>query len=285
MAPRISPDEFMASSPQHISPQQYMATAPRGVDGNSEWASRYARELRGVVVRQANRAPRSLQVHLGPSEIGAACDRQVIGKLAGIPRTNHVSDPWPSICGTAIHAWLADAFEGDNAREHILRWVTETKVVPHPDYPGHADLYDALERCVVDHKCLGPTSLSKVKSVEGPSRRYVVQLLLYAAGVRAAGLPVTRVVLAAWPRTASTLDGMYVWEHVCTPADEILIAEVLDQMAARQAAAQMIRDGYLTINQVAATPDATECLWCPLYRPQAAYDNGPGCPGTVTRRA
>lgn len=79
-----------------ISPSEFMQSVPRSLEGNSEWASRYARELRGVIVRHASLALRSLQVRLGPSELGAACDRQVTGKLAGLTPTNHVSDPWPS---------------------------------------------------------------------------------------------------------------------------------------------------------------------------------------------
>jgi LAGLIDADG-like domain len=135
-----------------MTPADFMATAPRALDGNSAWASRYAHELKGVITRQATLAPRSRQVHLGPSELGIACDRAVVGKLAGLPRTNHVSDPWPSIVGTAVHAWLAQAFLDDNARERMLRWVTETRVIPHPEHPGTADLYDAYEAAVVDHK-------------------------------------------------------------------------------------------------------------------------------------
>lgn len=260
-----------------------MAATPRSMEGNSEWASRYARELRGVITRQANLAPRSQQVHLGPSELGAECDRQVVGKLVGAPRTNNISDPWPSIIGTATHAWLAQAFQDDNVRDGVLRWLTETRVTPHPGYPGSADLYDAQEAAVVDHKVLGATSLAKVKSPAGPSRRYQVQLLLYGAGFRALGLPVKRVVLAAYPRTAATLDSMFVWDHVCVPEDERLIADVLDQMAARQYAAQLVRDGQLTLNQIAATPEDTECYFCFLYRAQSAYDGGPGCPGTLVR--
>lgn len=268
-----------------MSPEQFMASTPRGLQGNTDWASRYARELRNVVVRQATLAPRSLQTHLGPSELGAACDRQVVGKLVGAPRSNHVSDPWPSVVGSATHAWLAQAFDDDNARDKMLRWVTETRVTPHPAYSGHADLYDAQEAAVVDHKVLGATSLNKIKSPKGPSRRYRVQLLLYGAGFRALGLPVRRVVLAAYPRTAATLDGLYIWEHLCTPEDEVLIQDVLNQMAARQAAAQMIRNGQLQLDQIPITPDDDECFFCFLYRPQAAYDHGPGCPGTITPRA
>lgn len=209
------------------------------------------------------------------------CDRQVIGKLVGTPRTNHVSDPWPSVVGTAVHAWLALAFQDDNRREGLMRWLTELAVAPHPDYPGHSDLYDAAEQAVVDHKILGPTSLAKVKSPAGPSRRYKVQLLLYGRGAQNMGLPVKRIALAAYPRTASTLDGMYVWEHELCPDDDLLIDEVLRVTAVRQAVAAQIRAGGMQLSDVPVTPDDDECFFCFLYRPQSAYDGGPGCPGTI----
>lgn len=244
-----------------VSPADFMAATPRSLTGNSEWASRYARELRGVINRHAKLAPRSLQVHLGPSEIGAACDRQIAGKLAGIMPTNNVSDPWPSITGTAVHAWLATAFQSENEREKMLRWITETAVAPHPDYPGHSDLYDAWEQTVCDWKILGPTSLSKIKSPKGPSQRYVIQLLLYGAGFRLAGLPVKRVAIAALPRTASTLDGMFVWERPYTPADDEIVRQVLERTAMRKILAGAIREGRMRLTEVPAAPDADECFW------------------------
>jgi hypothetical protein len=266
-----------------LTPQEFMSATPRGLESNSAWGGQYAHVLRGVINRQAEYAPRSQQVHLGPSEIGAACDRQIVGKLAGVPRTNHISDPWPSIVGTAVHAWLARALDDDNMRDRTLRWLTETAVAPHPDYPGHADAYDVEEQAVVDWKILGSSSLAKVKSPKGPSRRYQVQLLLYGAGFRALGLPVKRVVLAALPRTASTLDGMFVWDHVCTPEDEDLVREVLARTQVRQEIAAWVRDGSMSLLQVPASPDGDECFFCPLYRAQSAYDKGPGCPGTIMR--
>lgn len=610
----MSPEEFMnapgptrraAATGPVMSPEAFMSATPRGLQGNSDWASRYARELHGLIVRQAQQAPRSLQVHLGPSELGAVCDHQIVAKLIGAPRTNHVSDPWPSVVGTSVHAWLATACEDDNRRDKTLRWLTEQAVEPAPGYGGHADLYDAQEQAVVDwkgisistpvatpdgwtaagmldigdtvfgadghpcrvtriysaqlrqcyrilfddgsdlvtddvqelpfviagkiprlmtmsiavainhiwsksprpqrqlrlynggsfnlpqrdlivhpyvlgcwlgdggvhggtigkpddelfdhirscgyevgepmgqrkmsrtvyglsnqlqrlglqwrdpehphshgrlagvkripdeylrasryqrlallqglmdtdgtwnqprkravftttdkglaeaaaeliatlgwkahispqkstgfgitvteyyveftpigknpfrlsrkadlaasrlegsarsayrivksiepvpsvltrcidvdspdhlylageqmipvHNCLGATSLNKIKSPAGPPRRYVVQLLLYARGYRNLGLPVKRVAIAALPRTASTLDMMFVWSRDCGPEDDILVDDVLDQMAARQAAARMIRNGQLSLNQVKITPDPTECFFC-----------------------
>jgi hypothetical protein len=265
----ISPAEFMGtpeprrrgSAAGGISPETFMAGAPRALQGNTAWASRYARELRGVITRQATLAPRSQQVHLGPSEIGSACDRQIVGKLIREPRTNNVSDPWPSILGSATHAWLAQAFDDDNRRERLLRWITETRVIPHPDYSGSADLYDAAEAALVDHKILGASSLSKIKSVKGPSRKYRVQLLLYARGYQNLGLPVRRVVLAAYPRTAASLDAMYIWDHPLQPEDDELIAEVLDRMETRQLAARMITEGRMRLEEVRITPSDDECFF------------------------
>jgi hypothetical protein len=272
-----------------ISPVDFMSAAPAPLNGSSPWASRYAAELRRAVVEHASRAPRSLQLHLGPSELGVTCDRQVAGKMAGLAPTNHVSDPWPSIVGTAVHAWLADAFIADNIRHGLLRWVAEQRVTPHPDHPGTADLYDAVEQAVVDHKILGETSLAKVRAASGPSRKYVVQLLLYGLGYLLLGLPVRRVVLAAYPRTAASLDGLYVWERALTgedgqllPDNAQLITEVFADTKRRQDYALQLHDGRLTLDQIPLTPDSDECFFCPFYRPQSARDGGPGCPGTVT---
>jgi hypothetical protein len=264
-----------------ISPAQFMQAAPAPLNGSSAWASRYASELRGVFVEQAARAPRSLQLHLGPSELGVECDRQVAGKMAGLPATNHVMDPWPSIRGTALHAWAADAFTADNMRHGVLRWIAEQRVTPHPNHPGTADLYDAVEQAVVDHKFLGETSMAKIRRPEGPPRKYVVQLLLYGLGYRLLGLPVRRVAVAAYPATAASLDGLYVWERQLTAADDQLIEEVFAQTARRQDYARALHEGRTSLDAIPLTPDSDECYFCPFYRPQSAKDNGPGCPGTV----
>lgn len=266
------------------SPEEFMAAAPRSVSGSSPWATRYAGELRRVILDHAARAPRTLQQHLGPSEIGVACDRQVVGKMAALPATNHVVDPWPSIVGTACHAWVEGAFSADNLRSGVLRWVPEQRVTPHPQHPGTADLYDAVEQAVVDHKFLGPSSLDKVR--RDPPRKYVVQLLLYGLGYRDLGLPVRRVVLAAYPRTAASLDGLYVWEHgFADEAGNVLpdVAELLQtvfaETAVRRELADQVVAGVRRLDEVATAPDDDECYFCPFYRPQSARDGGPGCPG------
>lgn len=258
---------------------EFMRAAPVRLEGNSPWASRYAAELRRVVTEQAAGSARTLQRHLGPSELGVPCDRQVVGKLAGIPVTNHVADPWPSVVGTAVHAWLADAFTADNTRHGRARWLAEQRVVPHPDHAGTADLYDAEELAVVDHKCLGESSMAKVRSAAGPPVKYVIQLLLYGKGYRVLGLPVTRVALAAYPRTAATLDGLYVWERATGPQDDALIEEVFALTDRRKTMAEELLSGSKTFTDIPIAADDEECFFCPFYRPQSKRDNGPGCPG------
>lgn len=270
-----------------MSPADFMASASKSSpSGSSQWAGIYAGELRRVMHDHAARAPRTLQQHLGPSELGAECDRQVVFKMAALPATNHVSDPWPSMVGTACHAYAEEAFKGDNERRGLLRWATETKVTPHPDHPGTADLYDALEQAVVDHKFLGESSMAKIR--KAPPRHYEVQLLLYGLGYHRLGLPVKRVVLAAYPRTAASLDGLYVWERAFTDADgQILpdvvelLNEVFEDTARRRAYADRLLRQEIGLREVPSKPGSDSCFFCPAYRPQAAKDSGPGCPGSA----
>lgn len=258
---------------------EFMKASPRPLNSNTAWGARYAAEIRRVVFATAAQAPRTLQRHLGPSEIGHVCDRQVAGKLAGLPRTNHVQDPWPSIVGTATHAWLEGAFRSENDRLGRIRWVPEARVTPIDGHAGTADLYDADEQSVNDHKVLGPTSMAKVRSPGGPSRHYVVQLLLYALGYRRLGLPVCRVAILAYPRTLSTLDGLYVWDRPYTPADDDLLDEVFAQLDMRKQWAAALITGAAQLTDVPA--DTTDdCHFCEFFRPQSARDGGPGCPGT-----
>lgn len=274
-----------------MSAQEFMSATPKSVNGNSPWGQRYASEIRRVILEHAARAPRTLQTHLGPSELGVPCDRQVAGKMAALAPTNHVVDPWPSIVGTALHVWEAEAFDADNLRTGILRWVTEQRVTPHPEHPGTADLYDAQEQCVVDHKNLGESSMAKVR--KGWPRHYLVQLLLYGLGYYLLGLPVRRVVLAAYPRTAASLDGLYVLETGFSGDDGQVLPEVVELLtevfadtARRKDQAAEITAGRLGLLDIPAAPDNDACYFCPFYRPQAAKDPSlPGCPGPRTAGA
>lgn len=263
-------------------------SAPRPQSGNTEWAERMAAEVKAVVRTYTEWQPRNQQVHLGPSELGVECDRQVVGKLVRETTTNHVYDPWPSFMGTAGHAAVEKAFQADNQRiaplpgepENFVRWLTETRVTPHSEHAGTADLYDARERAVLDHKFLGDSSREKVVRGE-VSRKYRRQLLLYGLGYLRAGFPVERVALIAYPRTRSTLDGLYVWE---TPFDGSAVEELVDtfaETARRKAYAAEVAAGRMTLEQVPRHPVRDECYFCPFYRPEGGHGPAVGCPGTV----
>lgn len=251
---------------------------PKPVNGNTPWAGRYAAELRQVITSHASRSARTLQKALGPSELGEECHRAVVGKMAGIGRTNHVSDPWPSIVGTAVHAWLEEAFSAENVRQGLTRWLTETRVTPLPlPNSGTGDLYDGAERAVVDWKNLGKTTLDKLRR-HGPPRKYRVQLKLYGLGFFHLGLPVERIVIAALPRTESTLDGMYVWEEPWA-LDDPELAQTFKETGLRTRLAEQVVAGHLDWMTVPAVPSDDGCYFCPYYRPEAT-DGGSGCPGT-----
>ena len=267
-------------------------SAPSPLGGNTEWAQRQGAELRRVFHAHAAVAPRTLQRTLGPSELGIRCDRQVAGKMAMIPITNHVADPWPSIRGTALHVYAEGAFAAENVRLGLdpaaPRWLTERKVSPfvteNGDGPGTADLYDCWQRALIDWKFLGETSMAKVRSPHGPPIHYQIQMILYAQGYRNLGYPVDRVVLAAMPATAASLDGMYLWDHPYSIADDQLIAEVIDRTAYRRRWAEAIIGGRAALLDVPAVPDDSDCYFCPFYRPQSARDGMSGCPGTIGHR-
>jgi hypothetical protein len=265
-------------------PGEFMKTAPGPTNSNTEWGMRYALNLRRVVITHASHSPRNLQRELGPSELGTPCDRQVAGKFAGYEYTNHVADPWASIMGIAGHMWMDEAFNAENTRQGTIRYFPEFRVHPYADragysYPGKGDLYDILEAAVVDWKFLGDSSRDKIINF-GPSRKYFVQLLLYGKGFRNMGLPVKRVVLVAWPRTRSTFDKTYVWDHLWTPEDDDLLAEVYQQTQARKLLGQEIAAGRMHLRDVPAVPDDDDCYFCPFFRAEAARDPAAsGCPG------
>ena len=261
-------EAFLAHRPASPSTDRLMT-------GNTPEGVAIAAELREAVRHASANSDRTLQVHLGPSEIGDPCHRQVVGKRAGVQETNHITDPWPSYVGTAVHAKLADDLEA----QRPYQWFAERRVVPIDGHSGTADLYDAVRHGVIDHKVLGTTTHSKITK-DGPGRKYFVQLLLYGRGYRRLGLPVRFVALAAWARTGG-LNGLYVWTHELTPEDDELLDYIESaELPWRKAIAEQVRAGTLHLLQVPVGTDTPDCYFCPFYRPEAEKDpRVAGCPG------
>src|SRR5690606_35141761 len=72
---------------------------------------RLAQMIRTLITTTANQPSRSVQRRIGPSEVGNPCTRALAYKLHDWPETPGDRDPWASVQGTAVHAWMADLFE------------------------------------------------------------------------------------------------------------------------------------------------------------------------------
>ena len=261
-------------------------------NGNTPWAQRYAQELREVVLKYAARLPRNVQRHLGPSELGHHCDRQLVGKMAGIDfgsgAGNMLHDSWPSIVGTALHAFLEQAFQWDSQWNSNGRWLTETRVTPDPGaespHPGTADLFDTVFNVLSDHKCQSETIRTRLRR-SGPPYHYYIQMLLYALGYMHNGYSVQRIVLISWPRTKSSLDDMFVWEKTITAEDIAEVTKVLDKTVLREKLAAFVAAGEMSFWDIPPTPSDDDCQWCPFFNAAALRDGTSlGCPGTSLKR-
>lgn len=165
------------------------------------------------VTEAANNSERNLQREIGPSEIGHPCNRNIAYKLAFVAEQPDTHDPWPSIVGTAVHAWLEEKLAPRP------EWLTETVVWPTPYLKGHSDAYYRPEDTVVDWKVLGNTQHAKFANKEYLEERngievlkpgvYQTQIHAYGAGMMRKGYNVKRVALAIFAR-ARTLQSLYV---------------------------------------------------------------------------
>jgi hypothetical protein len=243
------------------------ATAP------SRGEHRLAAGLRQVVRDADKYAQRSMQRALGPSEIGEPCARKLAYRMLDEARTNEDSDPWAAIVGTAVHAWLASAFEAANARLGRIRYLVEKRVEIRPGLTGSCDLFDADEFVVIDHKVLGPTTM-KAYAAGGPPPNYRAQAHLYGVGWANLGVPVREVALAMYPRSG-LLSGLRVWSEPFDPAIAWAAIERHDQILALADTLGCERDA----SQYRHIPRAPghACTYCAWLRP--GTDTGRGCPG------
>jgi hypothetical protein len=134
---------------------------------------------------------RSLQVEIGPSQIGG-CRRQVYHQLVGTTVTNADTESLAAILGTFIHSGVADAIRredpfGDN-------FLIEQEFVA-GDLKGHCDLYIRDQKTIVDWKT------TKLKSLRYfPSDQQRMQVQIYGYLLTANQLEVETVALVAIPR-------------------------------------------------------------------------------------
>jgi hypothetical protein len=239
-------------------------------------------ELRWAIVHQITNAPRSLQKRIGPSEIGIPCQRRIGYKLAGVEAVNVGAPPWKPFIGTAVHEALGGImqwFNGYLGVEDGPRFLIEHKVnvgqVCGDDIDGSCDLYDRLNRTVIDWKVVGEKQLKKYKE-QGPGDQYRIQAHTYGRGWQRRGLPVDHVAVMFLPRDRELRDSH--WWH--EPYDEQVAVQALNRAEGITTMVRALGVGALPL---LPTADAY-CSFCPYFLPASTEveEACPGHPGTST---
>lgn len=238
-------------------------------------------ELTSMLLWSEASRPRSTQANIGPSELGTGCDRRLAYRVMGVGKDGpnlHQIDPWPAFVGSAIHTRAEDAFERYmKAHPHAPKWMIENWVQVDPLIRGRADLF--RDGILVDLKSGGKDVMDKVRKLEIP-RRYRVQQMLYAKGLRDAGHLIEHICLVFVPRSGFLKD-MFVWAE---PYDEAMALEAIARpyRLAGELAAMDVVNHPRRWNDVPAAPSWEECTYCPMwdkYVPGELGATDKSCPG------
>lgn len=265
-------------------------------------------EITSIIARHIADHPRSQQTRLGPSEIGDPCARRLAYKLTGLPKARELSTPWRPTVGTAVHAWLEEAFATYNQTAKygfpFTRWLLETSIDAGPmagdRLTGHSDMYDRVTCTAIDWKIIGPSAHKKLRADlaagRGPRREYQVQLHTYGLGYVNRGLHVDRVMLIALP-AAGELDDALMW---CAPWDRAVAEQAMARVDRIHALTSTLGPAALTVTNgalraagvpqladgddeaLAVALDGHGCRFCPWLR-VGADDPADGCPGADTQ--
>ena len=236
-------------------------------------ASRLAASLTQAITSRSVNSPRSKQKTVGLSEIGEKCVRKSAYKVLGWPQIARIEEVWPSFSGTAIHAALADVFS-----KQPDRYLVEHKVTALVGFKGTCDLFDKQEKMVIDHKCVGNTSMTRAKK-SGMSDQQRVQINLYGLGIEneLGEGSVEQVALAFYP-LGGFLSGMHT---IVEPYDRQLAVDALERFGNIQQLAWGLDPEKNPLNWSAIpTSPSYNCTYCPWFLPNST-DLSKGCPGQV----
>ena len=232
-------------------------------------ASALADRIKSVVNNRSANAPRSQQKRIGLSEVGEVCVRKTSYKLLDWEKTNPSTDPWASISGTAIHAWLADAFE-----EFPDLYLVEHPVRVTDELGGTADLFDIKNKMVIDHKCVGATAM-KSRKKDGMTHQQRVQCNLYALGFENEGYEVEKIALAFYP-LGGRLDGLHT---IVEPFNRQLALDAIQRVQDAQVLLWQLDPEANPRNwQLIPSTPSNSCSYCPWFLP-FSKDLSKGCPG------
>ena len=232
-------------------------------------ASALADRIKLVVNNRSANAPRSQQKRIGLSEIGEVCIRKTSYKLLDWEKTNPSTDPWASISGTAIHSWLASAFE-----ELPDQYLVEHPVKVTDELGGTADLFDITNKMVIDHKCVGATAM-KSRKKDGMTHQQRVQCNLYALGFENEGYEVEKVALAFYP-LGGRLDGLHT---IVEPYNRQLALDAIQRLEDTQVLLwQLDPEGNPQNWDLIPKTPTRACFYCPWFLPFST-DGSKGCSG------
>jgi hypothetical protein len=234
-------------------------------------ASNLADRIKAVVNNRSANAPRSQQKRIGLSEVGEICVRKISYKLLDWEKTNPATDPWASISGTAIHTWLADAFA-----EFPDRYLVEHPVKVTEELGGTMDLFDKQNKIVIDHKCVGATSMRSRKK-DGMTYQQRIQINLYGLGIEnELGVgSVSKVALAFYP-LGGRLDGLHT---IVEPYNRQLALDAIQRLEDTQVLLWQLDPEANPKNwDLIPTTPTKSCSYCPWFLP-FSKDGSQGCPG------
>lgn len=217
--------------------------------------------------------PRSLQLDLGPSEVGHPCQRKLAYLMTrergGFRGHNHFADPLPAIVGTAMHTWLEEALRAANRRLGRTRWIPEQRLQirdAQGDYNGlygTCDFYDLDTASVLDWKVRGKSAFEHTIR-HGPQRASRGQVACYGYGYERLGLPVKYVGIVTIPR-AGSLRKTDLWR---TDYDRTEAERVFARIDATRALIQALdlpnrRENF----RVIPIEPGDDCRLCPFWSP------------------
>ena len=231
-------------------------------------------ELLATIHKATTQHPRSLQVRIGPSEIGITCDRRLGYKVLCAPERANDETPWRPTVGTAVHAWLGETFAtyAEPGRYLLEQRVTVGTINILGDIGGNADLFDTITGTVVDWKVPSASTIKHAKA-HGPSEQYQTQAHLYGQGLVNAGHTVNHVAICYLPASGELADG-YWWTEPFNPE---IAARALARLERITIAAHAMGDArpLRTANSY--------CEYCPYLAPDLCDGDPAYKPRTPTK--
>lgn len=275
-----------------MSPAHQLSLLPKNPAPPQSSADMAGSDITRIIEDSIRNAPRSLQKRIGPSEIGSDCEHCLAARLAGWPQTVP-SVAWLPFIGTCVHEHYEQFFREWADTQPALHTgcpvaLTEQTVtvgtLDGTPITGSTDLYlpdqlgHATTGMTVDWKIVGKTTLNQVKHDRQPSRRYIVQAMLYAKGWNEAGYPTSHVCVYFQPRNAISLREGYIWTAPYEPgiAQKALdhAQQLLDNLHALETVSTKLRDQWIS-----SLPRASHCWDCAKY---ADRHQQPGCGSLAT---